>query len=97
MAHFQIINGPSKWNFILSLSDGGFASRRKVTFSIKAPQSTPDNASLLNIDCVLNGLKRTDEDDENWSFIGYCIFDNSEHVPCQGFFSNLTRTGWVEF
>jgi len=90
---FDIVDGPSKWNFAVSLFDGGSRGRRVVSFALKSSDSqTPFPLCFL-----INGAEREDGSGENWLFKGYSCSDAAKMVCAgRGFFSLQTRKGRIE-
>lgn len=87
-----ITNGPSKFDLMVSLFDGGVRNRRPVLF-------TYSNKNQIRV--VINWLDRDSGDGENWSFCGYetrCDKGgepvSSNHI--RGFYSIKERTGWID-
>ena len=66
----RIINGPSKWDFVLSATDGDNAHRRVVNFELDAGygRKLPVNNVLID------GLAREDGSGENWLFVGQYFY-----------------------
>ena len=90
MTRFNIVDGPSKLDLMLSLFDGDSGLRRKVTFLLER------SLSRNHLHPVINKVGREDGSGENWMFEGYCRKVNGQDDLIRGFFSTRTRTGWVE-
>jgi len=87
-----IINGPSKWDFVLSLTDGEYQRQRLVVFELEAGYGRPP----LSVNVAINGIERENESDESWLFSGVSLCPiSSEKI--KGHFSTKTRKGWMEF
>ena len=94
---FNITDGPSKWDLILSIFDGDSSNRRKATFSIEEPEAHEKYPRLPDLDFVINGATREDGSGENWLIQGYYPGANDPTVPMNGFYSTKNRRGWLEF
>ena len=84
MAQFNIVNGPSKWDIILSLFDGDSTHRKSIEFGLAL---TKERISL-----IINGLERESGNGESWNFTGHWL-DCKEKV--YGYYSTRTRNGWL--
>lgn len=85
----KIIDGPSKWNLMLSLFDGDSLHRRPVFFFTDAPAP---NGLAPRVEVYINIIEREDGSGENWNFDG-CLKDSTR---VKGFFSTSRRRGWLE-
>ncbi|MBI5044676.1 MAG: hypothetical protein HZC02_02015 [Candidatus Levybacteria bacterium] len=91
---FGIKNGPSKWEFMLSLFDGiaeyPECPQRTVCFTL-------DNSRLVNVRIM--GAEREGRSDEHWKFWGYasaCFFSEVT-VKVKGSFATTYRNGELQF
>jgi hypothetical protein len=99
---FNIVNGPSKWDLMLSLFDGGssFPRRRDVEFRFEHPG--PASTANIFIFVVINAVERVNGGDENWYIKGYIMdlrtMSQSRSIagPVAGRYSTLTRKGWLK-
>jgi len=82
MARHNIIDGPSKFDLMVSLFVGDSVHRHDVKFSFQEDSE----ASI-----VINDVKRESGNGETWFIIGYC-----EHKKVKGYYSTQTRKGWLE-
>lgn len=89
----NIVNGPSKFDLMLTLFDGDSSHRRTVAFLLENPETEPWCGSL---NFVINKVEREDGSGENWLFRGYSS-DTDKNLPVKGLFSTRTRKGWIEF
>ncbi len=90
MTRLAIISGPSKWDFALSVFDGGVGDRRGIEFFFEGNSGGT---------YFLNGVKREYGNDEDWFFegAGYLWKDVFLLHTVRGLFSTKTRKGWMEF
>lgn len=82
-----IIDGPSKFDLMVSLFDGTTESQKVLVFRL-------DNQRILNI--RITSLQREDGSGENWIFQGFTNhyprpYAEEQHV--NGFFSTQNRKG----
>jgi hypothetical protein len=87
MARYNITNGPSKWDLMLSLFDGDYRHRREALFFLQL--GTIKDA----VPFLINELAREGESGECWNFKGLA---GSHRCECHGFFSIKNRKGWVQ-
>lgn len=92
MARREIIDGPSKRDLILSLSDGDFSNRKQVKFMVKTPNSK-FGFSALSV--VIDSAKREDGSGDNWLFEGF-LPSAPSGTTISGCFSTKNRRGWAE-
>lgn len=96
MAHFNITDGPSKFDLMVALFDGDCRHRRMVRFSLEDPEASPKYGDIPDHEFVINGFTREDGSGESWNFTGYYP-GSSQGAPCKGTFSTQIRKGWIEF
>ncbi len=94
MAHrFEITNGPSKWDLMLSLLDGDSKNRREVVFVVHEGIGHTEGMHVR-----IDTLEREDGSGESWNFKGripYILRDfiASTEKKIEGHFSTRTRKG----
>lgn len=92
MARREIIDGPSKLDFMNSLFDGNFDNRKQVKFMASSPNSK-FGFSALSV--VINSAKREGGSGDNWLFEGF-LPSAPSGTTISGCFSTKDRRGWVE-
>ena len=88
---FKIVDGPSKFELMVSLFHGNSHRRpqNNVTFRITAPLATHC--------CVqIDEISREDGSGECWNFCGYAEGIRAEARLIKGFYSTRTRKGTFE-
>lgn len=84
MATNKILDGPSKWNLMLSLLHGDNNSRERVTFMLEGlaarlgdltarPVKKGDRMEKTKVSIQIDSLQREDGSGETWNFAGYEI------------------------
>jgi hypothetical protein len=86
MAQYNIVNGPSKFDLMVSLFVGSSPDRQEVYFSL------PDN---LKAKVVIDGVERESGNGECWNLWGWWIvFDARKIVKI--YYSTKNRSGCLE-
>lgn len=90
-----ISDGPSKWDFFLSATDGDDVrvNRRVVSFTLDCGYNRVMDAKNILID----GFEREDGSGENWLFVGQYLYPFTSARKIKGYYSTRTRRGWFEF
>ena len=101
MACLKIVNGPSKWDLMLSLFDDGNPHRRKVTFFLEDPREKakePRLQVLLVLEFIIDKLERAAgrRSEGKWDFGGFYLKNDDHYEYARGSFSTKNRKGWVE-
>jgi len=65
MASYKIVNGPSKWNFMLSLFDGDRDHRREITLDVETLEGNHSLPCVYRVESV----EREDDSGESWNLI----------------------------
>lgn len=102
---YNIVNGPSKYDFMLALFDSDSRHRRQIMFELdragiaevitllahlaRCPHHTPP--------VFINGVSRESGDGENWNFSGWSEESLVGSWNVRGYYSTKTRKGWIEF
>ncbi|MDO8559421.1 MAG: hypothetical protein Q7S23_00075 [bacterium] len=90
-----IVDGPSKWDLMLSLFDGDCDHRRPVAFKVRRA-----NGFEYSVAVTINEVGREDGSGENWNIHGYLNSDPTgmfkAGVPVRCFFTTKRRTGWLK-
>jgi len=102
MTHVRIVNGPSKFDLMVSLFDGDCNHRREVKFHTERPEKSPHRSGLMDYPImvntypaiVINGIERESGGGENWNFQGFLLGVDCCNV--KGYYSTQTREGWLE-
>jgi len=95
MAQIRIVDGPSRWDLMLSLLDGDYLHRREVYFRLGKEGS----ALKLRLAVVINLLEREDGTGEKWLFQGNISGMNPfsrDERRVKGYIDLTTRSGWLE-
>ena len=85
---YDITDGPSKMDFMLSLFDGDTQHRRPVVFTLRGEGLTS---------FIIDGVEREDGSGENWIFKGSYYLGSISRILAHGFFSTRMRKGWIEY
>jgi len=88
MERRELIDGPSKWDLMLSLFDD---TLRRVTFVCNIGDDSSGNYSA-SLGVLISAVEREDGSGESWNFKGV---DNA-HRFVRGYFSTKSRRGCVE-
>ena len=86
---YGIVNGPSKWDLMLSLFDDGCGNcdhSRRATFYLDDP-----SRAMKEIDILVSKVGKESKGGDSWIFEGSYVLGT-----VKGFFSTKTRKGWLE-
>ena len=89
MQRLEIIDGPTKWDFIKSLGNNPLDAQRELVKFKTLP-------NRQNHTVAINMIKRKNpepEGDDEWLFEGTEVSGRK----IKGIFSTKTRRGWMEF
>ena len=89
---FYIINGPSKWDLMISLFDGDNAhSRRSVEFVyvVQAPETSSKAVDEIKANAIICSLSRNMLGGHIWKFEGFI----NGLITISGEFNDSTRRG----
>lgn len=87
---FRIVNGPSKFDLMLSLFDGNQTPRRTVSFQLEGVE--------MHIPVAIVMIEQEDGSGESWNFKGQTRFEGAKgsfHI--KGYFATKGRCGHLEF
>jgi hypothetical protein len=85
---FNIVNGPSKFDLMLSLFDGNKTPRRTVDFHLEGVKT--------RIQVAITEIQQEDGSGESWNFEGHTQ-NPFMHFQVCGYFSTSGRTGTLNF
>lgn len=93
MARLNIVNGPSKFEVILSLFDGNAQNRRPVNLVLMT-----EKTGIFGRDFFFDSVEREDGSGECWNFSGLYKpeLQSDRLVRAHGFYSTQTRKGFLE-
>ena len=89
MARYTILNGPSKFDLVVSLAHGDSHNRHRVAFMIREEDS---QARDWEESVVIHRLERKDDPGEIWDFFG----TGEQNYITRASYSTQTRKGWLE-
>jgi hypothetical protein len=84
-----ILDGPSKFDLMLSLFDGNSTKPRYARFFILEPGARESSNS---IPVLISGIIREDGSGEKWIFTGYI-----QGKSVTGYFCTQDRRGWIRY
>ena len=88
MAQFKIVNGPSKFDLMLSLFEG-----KKVAFEL---EPCPKGGVVVRWEFFISSIQREDGSSESWN-IKASVAGASWQVTKRMYFETRRRSGHVEF
>ncbi len=93
----QIIDGPSKWDLMLSLFEGNPTSRHRVSFTCQKEAETLATVLVVSITAV----EQEDGSGERFNFRGYAkdfVWNGAqEGGRVEGYYSTRERYGHITF
>ncbi len=84
MTSKNIVNGPSKFDIMVSLFEGQIAVRKFVTFQ---------DDREMDYKIIISCIEREDGSGESWIFKGFDV-ELQKHV--EGYYSSKNRTGHIK-
>jgi hypothetical protein len=85
MTHFDIVNGPSKFDLMVSLFDNNAKPRRTVRFFL-------DHGHELDV--AITMIQQEDGSGESWNFTGTATYaDGGTSFHVRGYFGTRSRKG----
>jgi hypothetical protein len=93
MARFVIVNGPSKFDLMVSLFDGDFQRRKEITFTVPTGVALPP----MVVTATISGAEREDGSGESWNFRAMVFIPNHcSWEKATGYYSTKTRQGFFQ-
>ncbi len=90
----DILEGPSKFDLMLAIFDGGSDRRREVTFTVA---QRGHHAYREQIVTLIDGADREDGSSENWLIKGWHLVTPSQWKSIGGYYNTKTRRGWLAY
>ncbi len=90
MARFVIVNGPNKFDLMVSLLEGNWQTQKWVEFQVRKGHDIREKISLLIV--RITGMSREDGSGESWNI----TFLESNNRVGSGYYSIKTRKGFLE-
>jgi len=87
---YAIVDGPGKWDLMLSLFDSTVSHPRPVSFRVSIKEPITENV-------VITQLGREDGSGESWIFEGYAIPEEGRNLAVRGWFSTHSRKGHIKY
>lgn len=86
----RVLNGPSKFDLMLSLFDGNQHPRRTVSFQIEGFKK--------EVTVAITSVQQEDGSGESWNWEGFLRFaPETKAIRTKGYFSTKHRTGYFKF
>ncbi len=91
MAHPAILNGPSKWDLMLSLFDSREVNLRVVSFTVESGDKK------FQLDVTVSEVVREDGSGESWLLQGYTVPTAGFRREFKAWYRTDRRVGWIEW
>lgn len=88
MAQLSIVNGPGKFDLMLSLFDGTSMNPRTVAFTVNI------DGEHIAVRVAIQVVGREDGSGESWLFDGFRT--DGHHHDVRGYYDTRTRRGWMK-
>jgi len=92
LVQLVIVNGPSKFDLMLSLFDGNKEPRRTVQFRVRSETGRME----INHEVAVTLVQQEDGSGESWNFQGLTWGQSISH-RVRGYYSSKRRTGTFNF
>ncbi len=87
-----IVNGPSRWDFAISLFEGEASRQKELKFTLEDRTRTNRPVNIVRV--RLTGVEREDGSGDKWLFKGYYRL-GAVSSKLHGYFDLERRLGWA--